>query len=220
RNSKNTKRLKPILSKQALIINPKKIDITGNNSIWDLRFTDGSSSKTSSAGAILLPLSNQPLLFKLNQKNNYLAELTAIYLAIYSSNSKHNLLIYTDSMSSLMAISNAYSSRYSRLTQKTGHHILLKLKELLQARRGATVIDYIPSHLADSKATHSGKKQLDYRHQHNKTCDHLAAQAHTKGIPLSIETLLNPQFLLKDKSSNQPIQGNIGKTVQRIFNQR
>src|SRR5690606_21035990 len=84
----------------------------------------------------------------------------------------------------------------------------------------ATVIDYIPSHLADSKATHSGKKQLDYRHQHNKTCDHLAAQAHTKGIPLSIETLLNPQFLLKDKSSNQPIQGNIGKTVQRIFNQR
>jgi ribonuclease HI len=221
RNIQNTKRWKPKLSNKALVMNPKELDINGNNSMWDLRFTDGSTSKSNSAGAIYLPFSDESLLFKL-EKNNYLAELTAIYLAICSCNSKHNLLIYTDSMSSLQAISSTLSSKTSQIVNKSGHQILIRIRDLLKARRGATIIDYIPSHLTDpikNQASSRGK-QLDYRHQNNKICDQLATSAHSKGKMLSIETLLNPTISLKDNASNQIIQENIGKTVRRIFNQR
>ena len=222
RNIQNTKRWKPKLSNKALVMNPKELDINGNNSMWDLRFTDGSTSKSNSAGAIYLPFSDESLLFKLEKNNNYLAELTAIYLAICSCNSKHNLLIYTDSMSSLQAISSTLSSKTSQIVNKSGHQILIRIRDLLKARRGATIIDYIPSHLTDpikNQASLRGK-QLDYRHQYNKICDQLATSAHSKGKVLSIETLLNPTISLKDNASNQIIQENIGKTVRRIFNQR
>src|SRR5690606_26069186 len=178
------------------------IDIKGNNSIWDLRFTDGSTSKSSSAGAIYLPFSNDSLLFKVEQKNNYLAELTAIYLAIYSCNSKHNLLIYTDSMSCLHSITTSYTCNISKIVNKAGHHLLMKIREILKARRGTTIIDYIPSHLTDikNKRSLSRKMQYDLRYQFNQVCDKLATLAHTRGNLLTHETLLNPLISLKDKS--------------------
>jgi len=125
-------------------------------------------------------------------------------------------------MSSLQAISSTLSSKTSQIVNKSGHQILIRIRDLLKARRGATIIDYIPSHLTDpikNQASSRGK-QLDYRHQNNKICDQLATSAHSKGKMLSIETLLNPTISLKDNASNQIIQENIGKTVRRIFNQR
>jgi ribonuclease HI len=211
------RRIKPQVSYH-LLLNPKKQKVlTTSEFQWDIRFTDGSTSSTHSAGAIYLPQANTSFQFKLNIKNNYLAELTAIYFAIISSISKVNLAIYTDSLSCLQAISSSLNKKKSITINKTGHHLLLNIRDLLRSRKGATLIDYIPSHIVSSCTSRSTK--IDFRHQHNETCDKLAKAALMNGTPITLDNLIDSKIYLADNRTQNAIQGSVGNSIFNIFNQ-
>lgn len=134
-------------------------------------FTDGSRNNNETVGmGIYIPRLNKQISFRLKDNTSiYTAELTAIKLAIQwitqnKANSRDNYVIYTDSLSSVLTLSNISTTPADTLTRE-----LIYLRKKLIDLNIHVSICWIPSHIgilgnsmADNLAkTATHKNQID-----------------------------------------------------------
>ena len=135
-------------------------------------YTDGSKQDTSLTAAVVQPAMHRAWARRVQGHDGQLntplrGELAAIYIALDELPVDANVIIMTDSLTSLQLIS-AMRTRPEALRYHKHQHILTRLAQLLQVRTGDTNMHKVKAHIGVCG---------------NRAADALAAEAHNSDMP-------------------------------------